>query len=218
MFLRGFRQGPFEAQTSSSEEMARVLQRTGRCVSTEVRIRIVSELCITPAMPAARGSPLERTVSRTGGPASHAQGTLVTSLFDTGVLIDYLTGRPEAVEVFAAQTFGAISVVSWVELMSVAPPRRRGSDAHVSPAVRAQRGDRRSRRGPVSPPSGADAASRLIYATALINSLTFVMAYGPMALEREVNVRVRISARCQRADPGETRPNRRPHFFPNSSS
>jgi predicted nucleic acid-binding protein len=45
----------------------------------------------------------------------------VTSLFDTGVLIDYLTGRPEAAEVFAAQTFGAISVVSWVELMSVAP-------------------------------------------------------------------------------------------------
>jgi hypothetical protein len=48
MFLPGFRQGPFEAQTSSSAEMARVLQRTGRCSSTEVRIRIVSELCHIP--------------------------------------------------------------------------------------------------------------------------------------------------------------------------
>lgn len=47
---------------------------------------------------------------------------MVTALFDTSVLLDYLLGDQRAVEVFKQFDHRALSVVTWVEVMSVAPP------------------------------------------------------------------------------------------------
>jgi len=46
----------------------------------------------------------------------------VTALFDTSVLLDYLVGDKRAVEVFNRFQHRALSVITWVEVMSAAPP------------------------------------------------------------------------------------------------
>ena len=117
----------------------------------------------------------------------------MTALFDTGVLIDHLTGKPEAAEIFAVHTFGAISVISWVELMSLAPPGReeatrtflhRFERLALNEAI-ADRAVTLRRLHPELTLSRA-----LIYATALVNTLMFVSVDVPATLERESNVLV----------------------------
>ncbi len=45
----------------------------------------------------------------------------MTALFDTSVLLDYLLGDKRAGAVFKQFDYRALSVISWVEVMSVAP-------------------------------------------------------------------------------------------------
>ncbi|HEU0202767.1 MAG TPA: PIN domain-containing protein [Burkholderiaceae bacterium] len=45
----------------------------------------------------------------------------MTALFDTSVLLDYLLGERRAAVVFKQYEHRALSVITWVELMSVAP-------------------------------------------------------------------------------------------------
>lgn len=45
----------------------------------------------------------------------------MTALFDTSVLLDYLLGERRAAGVFKQYDHRALSVITWVELMSVAP-------------------------------------------------------------------------------------------------
>jgi hypothetical protein len=45
----------------------------------------------------------------------------VTGLFDTSVLLDYLVGERRAAAVFQQYQYRALSVITWVEIMSVAP-------------------------------------------------------------------------------------------------
>lgn len=115
----------------------------------------------------------------------------MTALFDTGVVIDHLSGRPEAAAVFAAHRYGAISVISWVELMSVAPhgleeatrmflhrfERLAINEAIADRAVAVHRAH----------PSLA-LSRALIYATALVNSLTFISVDVPADLRAESNI------------------------------
>jgi len=116
---------------------------------------------------------------------------VVTALFDTGVLLDHLTGRPEAAELFAVHAHGAVSVISWVEVMSVAPP---GLDEATR--VFLQRFERLALNEAI-----ADRAvtllrvhprltvpRALIYATALINSLPFVSVDLPAELQTESTI------------------------------
>ena len=117
----------------------------------------------------------------------------MNALFDTGLLVDHLTGRPEAAAVFAAHRHGAISVISWVELMSLAPSgleeatrtflqrfeRLAINEAIADRAVALQR-EYRSLTLPQA----------LVYATALINSLTFVSVDVPLDLQRDAHVMV----------------------------
>jgi predicted nucleic acid-binding protein len=47
---------------------------------------------------------------------------MVKALFDTVILIDYLNGMPQARTEIARHEDGAISIVSWMEVMVGAPP------------------------------------------------------------------------------------------------
>src|SRR5262249_41227602 len=111
---------------------------------------------------------------------------LVTALFDTGVVIDHLSGRPEAAAVFAAHRYGAISVISWVELMSVAP-----HGLEEATRMFLHRFERLAINGAVAVhrahPSLA-LSRALIYATALVNSLTFISVDVPADLRAESNI------------------------------
>ncbi len=104
---------------------------------------------------------------------------LARGLVDTGLLVDYLEGEPRAARALEAIERRAISVVTWVELMSLSPPD----------ALEATRGFLRSfDRVPLSEPI-ADEACRLIrnhpglalrravsWAAARVGKLTFVTA------------------------------------------
>jgi predicted nucleic acid-binding protein len=102
---------------------------------------------------------------------------LAHGLVDTGLLVDYLRGEPQAARALEAIERRAISVVTWVELMSLSPPG----------ALEATRGFLRSfEQVPLSEPI-ADEACRLIrrhpglalrravsWAAARVGRLTFV--------------------------------------------
>lgn len=104
---------------------------------------------------------------------------LVTALFDTSVLLDYLLGDKRAVEVFNRFSHRALSVISWVEVMSAAPPQQaEATRAFLRSFERLSIGE-----------AIADEALRLIHerpglsfhraltwATARVNQLTYVTA------------------------------------------
>jgi predicted nucleic acid-binding protein len=46
---------------------------------------------------------------------------VVTVLFDTSILVDYLVGEPRAGAVFREHAHRAVSVITWVELMAASP-------------------------------------------------------------------------------------------------
>jgi predicted nucleic acid-binding protein len=117
----------------------------------------------------------------------------VTALFDTSVLVDHLMGRPEAADVLTRHGRGAISVISWVEIMGAAPAGfeeatraflHRFERLAINEAI-ADRAVSLRRLHPALTLSRA-----LIYATAIINILTFVSVDVPASLESEPNVLV----------------------------
>ena len=115
----------------------------------------------------------------------------MTALFDTGVLVDHLLGRPEAAAVFAAHRYGAISVISWVELMSVGPngleeATRTFLHRFERLAINEAIADRAVAVHHAHPSLTLPRA--LIYATALINSLTFISVDLPADLHAELNI------------------------------
>jgi hypothetical protein len=115
----------------------------------------------------------------------------VTALFDTGVLVDHLSGKPEAAEVFAAHRYGAISVISWLELMSVAPngleeATRTFLQRFERLAINEAIADRALEVHLAHPSMPLPRA--LVYATALVNSLTFISVDLPADLRAESNI------------------------------
>jgi predicted nucleic acid-binding protein len=103
----------------------------------------------------------------------------VTALFDTSVLLDYLLGDKRAVEVFNRYAHRALSVITWVEVMSAAPAAQ----------AEATRAFMRSFERLSISEAIADEALRLIqerhglpfhraltWATARVNQLTYVTA------------------------------------------
>ena len=117
----------------------------------------------------------------------------MTALFDTGVLVDHLLGKPEAAEVLARHKRGAISVISWVEIMGAAPAGleeatraflHRFERLAINEAI-ADRAVSLRRDHPALTLSRA-----LIYGTAMINLLTFVSVDLPAGLETKSNVLV----------------------------
>ena len=117
----------------------------------------------------------------------------MTALFDTGVLVDHLTGKPEAAAVFSVHRYGAISVVSWVELMSAAP-----SGLEEATRTFLQRFERLALNEAIADRAVALRRAHpqltlprsLAYATALINSLTFITVDVPPDLQTEANILV----------------------------
>ena len=103
----------------------------------------------------------------------------MTALFDTSVLIDYLLGDKRAGAVFKRFDHRAVSVITWVEVMSVAPEAQQETTrAFLRSFERLSINE-----------SIADEALRLIqsrpgvpfhhaltWATAIVNQLTFVTA------------------------------------------
>ena len=49
----------------------------------------------------------------------------MTALFDTGLLLDYLQGDKRAARALEAHEHRAISVITWLELMAIAPEEQR---------------------------------------------------------------------------------------------
>ena len=66
---------------------------------------------------------------------------MVKALFDTNILIDYLRGIPAAREELDRYETRAISVITWMEVLTGAPP----AHAATSPACRS--GSRQARCG-----------------------------------------------------------------------
>jgi predicted nucleic acid-binding protein len=115
----------------------------------------------------------------------------VIALFDTGVLVDHLTGKPEAAAVLAGHRHGAISVITWVELMGAAPPGleeatrtflHRFERLAINEAIADRAVSLRREHATMSLPRA------LIYATALINAMTFVSVDIPSELEAASNI------------------------------
>lgn len=50
---------------------------------------------------------------------------MVTALFDTSILIDYLVGDKRAGKVFAEHEHRALSVITWMEVMVAAPEAKK---------------------------------------------------------------------------------------------
>jgi predicted nucleic acid-binding protein len=101
----------------------------------------------------------------------------VTALFDTTVLLDYLLGDKRAGPVFKQFSHRALSVITWVEVMSVAP-----ANEHETTRAFLRSFERLSISEAI-----ADEALRLIrdrpglafhraltWATALVNQMTYV--------------------------------------------
>lgn len=101
----------------------------------------------------------------------------MTALFDTTVLLDYLVGQRRATAVFKQFEHRALSVITWIELMSVAPQGQ-----HDSTRAFLRSFERLSINEAI-----ADAALRLIrdrpglplhraltWATAVVNQATYV--------------------------------------------
>ena len=125
----------------------------------------------------------------------------MTALFDTGVLLDYLRGDRRAVRVLDAHEHRAISVISWLELMAIAPlPLRedtRGflysferlsvSEAIADEALRL-----------VLEHPGLSLQRALSWATARANQLRFVTADAEHLPEDASEVSVPYRRRAQR--------------------
>lgn len=111
---------------------------------------------------------------RTG---QHHPGAVVTALFDTSVLLDYLLGDKRAGAVFKQFEYRALSVITWVEVMSVAPTAKHDttraflrsferlsiSEAIADDALRL-----------ICERPGLPFHRALTWATALINQMTYV--------------------------------------------
>ena len=104
---------------------------------------------------------------------------MVTALFDTSILLDYLLGDKRATEVFSRFEHRALSVITWVEIMGIAP------EAQGEPT----RAFLRSFERLSISEAIADEALRLIgerpglsfhramtWATAIVNKMTYVTA------------------------------------------
>lgn len=109
----------------------------------------------------------------------------MTALFDTGLLLDYLQGERRAARALEAHEHRAISVITWLELMAIAPEEQREetrgflysferlsiSEATADEALRLMRGH-----------SGLTFQRALTWATARVNQLSFVTTeIGPAA-------------------------------------
>ena len=101
----------------------------------------------------------------------------MTALFDTGLLLDYLQGDKRAARALEAHEHRAISVITWLELMAIAPEEQREetrgflysferlsiSEATADEALRLMREH-----------SGLAFQRALTWATARVNQLNFV--------------------------------------------
>jgi hypothetical protein len=136
----------------------------------------------------------------------------VTVLLDTGVLLNYLNGEPAAAELLECYPHAAISVLSWAELLALAPP---GDDAPTRSFLRrferlalneaiADRAARLLRQHPeLSLPSA------LGYSTAQVNSLVFVTLDPAPALRSQPQVEVPFRRARSQASTGTTLSGRR---------
>jgi predicted nucleic acid-binding protein len=117
----------------------------------------------------------------------------VTALFDTSILLDYLLGDKRAAAVFEQYNHRALSVISWVEVMSVAP-----KNEHQSTRSFLRSFERLSISEAI-----ADEALRLIHerpglpfhraltwATALINQITYVTVEKSFVLSKDKGVQI----------------------------
>ncbi len=120
----------------------------------------------------------------------------MSALIDTGVLLDYLAGVPSARDTLEQYPNSAISVVTWVELMSLAPDVRAESTRNFlrrferlafNEAI-ADRAAQLARAHPEVPLTFA-----ITYATARINSLKLVTADLPATLRAEMHIEVPYS-------------------------
>jgi predicted nucleic acid-binding protein len=115
----------------------------------------------------------------------------VSILIDTGVLLDYLSGVPQARDSIDRYSHGAISVLTWIELMSLAPEGkeeatrdflRRFERLALNEAI----ADRAAL--VVRAHSGVTLSFAITYATARINSLKLVTVDVPVALRDDANI------------------------------
>ena|SRR5882672_2080295 len=118
---------------------------------------------------------------------------MVSALFDTSVLLDYLLGDKRAGAVFKQVSYRALSVITWVEVMSVAPAEKhettRGflrsferlsiSEAIADEALRLIR-DR----------PGLPFHRALTWATALVNQLIYITADARFVRDNDKGVLV----------------------------
>jgi predicted nucleic acid-binding protein len=118
---------------------------------------------------------------------------LVSALIDTGVLLDYLAGNAAAKNTLEQYPQSAISVLTWVEIMTLAPPNkevatrdflRRFERLAFNEAI-ADRATQLARAHPSMPLPFAVA-----YATARINSIKFVTADPPGELHIDSSIEV----------------------------
>ncbi len=117
----------------------------------------------------------------------------MTALFDTSVLLDYLLGDKRAGAAFEQYNHRALSVISWVELMSVAPkPEHDNTRSFLRSFERLSISE-----------AIADEALRLIHerpglpfhraltwATALVNQMTYVTVDKSFVLTKDKGVQV----------------------------
>ncbi len=117
----------------------------------------------------------------------------MSALIDTGVLLDYLAGLPAARDALDRHPDGCISVLSWVEIMAIAPASkdeatrdflRRFERLTFNEAI-ADRAAVLARAHPTIPLSFA-----ITYATARINTLKLITADAPAGLKEDSNIEV----------------------------
>ena len=117
----------------------------------------------------------------------------MSALIDTGVLIDYLAGLPAARDALERFPGSSISVLTWVELMALAPQAkeeatrnflRRFERLACNEAI-ADRAALLARSQPGIPLSFA-----ITYATARINSLRMVTVDPPKTLGDDPNIEI----------------------------
>lgn len=121
---------------------------------------------------------------------------MVTALFDTGILIDYLLGDKRAGAVFKEFDHRALSVITWMEVMVVAPEDKQETTRAFL---------RSFERLSISE-SIADEALRLIqerpglpfhraltWGTAVVNQIPFVTADGSFMAKGEKGVLIPYS-------------------------
>ena len=117
----------------------------------------------------------------------------MTVLIDTGVLLDYLGGKAAASESLEKYPNSAISVLTWVELMALAPASkiestrdflRRFERLAFNEAI-ADRAAQFARAHP-----GMSLSFSIAYATARINSMILLTVDLPKGLHGETSIEV----------------------------